>query len=107
MCLYWHILFTWRSRPLVDTVILNLIAYSFLAIWSVACATLKYWSKWVRFVLIGISAWSINMCYYLFSDRSEILTSPLNDKLNFYESVTNWLFAWLLLAMFIHGKRKR
>ena len=94
----------------MDGIILNIIAYTGMALGSYFALdySVKNGSKITVFINYVILAWNFFMVIYLIKDYENILSQPLNVRLNFFESITNYLLAfWLLSFKFTHKKDKK
>ena len=94
----------------MDGIVLNIIAYACMALGAYFALdhSIKEGSKLTVFINYVILAWNMFMVVYLTKDYDNILSQPLNVRLNFFESITNYLLAfWLLSFKFIHKKDKK
>jgi hypothetical protein len=63
--------------------------------------SIKQGNKVTKIINFCILFWNIFMVFYLVLDYENILKSPLNERLNFYETITNLLLAiWLISFKF-------
>jgi len=85
---------------MIDGIILNIIAYACMALGSYFALghSIKEGSKVSVFINYIILAWNFFMVVYLIKDYDNILSQPLNIRLNFFESITNYLLAFWLLS---------
>jgi hypothetical protein len=92
----------------MNGIILNIIAYFLMAIgaFSAFNFTLKYGTKFTQVINYLILMWNLFMVIYFIVDYNNIISQPLNIRLNFYESITNYLVAFWLLSFkfFKNGK---
>jgi len=88
----------------MDGIILNIVAYLLMAIgayYAFAFST-KNGSKVTQVINYLILMWNVFMVLYLAIDYEKILTQPLNIRLNFFETITNFLLAfWLISFKFL------
>lgn len=84
----------------MDGITLNIIAYILLAIGSYVAfdISVKDGSRLSRFMNFCMLFWTVFMTVYLITNRQEILMQPLNEMLNFYETITNFLIGVYLLS---------
>ena len=85
-------------------IILNIIAYSLMSIGAYFALdfSIKQGNKMTKVINFVIMFWNIFMVFYLVKDYKIILQSPLNIRLNFFETITNFLLAfWLISFKFI------
>jgi hypothetical protein len=88
-------------------IIPNIIAYSFMALGAYFALdfSIKHGNKATKIINFAIMAWNIFMVLYFIKDYHNILSSPLNERLNFFETITNWLLAsWLISFKFTKDK---
>ena len=92
----------------MDGVILNGIAYACMACGSYFALdhSIKEGSKITVFINYIILAWNLFMVVYFVKDYENIISQPLNERLNFFESITNYLLAFWLLSFRFKGLRK-
>ncbi len=90
----------------MDGVILNGIAYACMALGSYFALehSIKEGSRITVFINYIILAWNFFMVVYFFKDYDNIISQPLNERLNFFESVTNYLLAFWLLSFRFYNK---
>jgi hypothetical protein len=92
----------------MNGIILNIIAYFLMGIGAFLAFnfTLKYGTKFTQIINYLILMWNCFMVIYLISDYNNILSQPLNVRLNFFESITNYLLAFWLISFkfFKNGK---
>jgi ABC-type branched-subunit amino acid transport system permease subunit len=77
----------------MNTVLLNISAYAFMTV--VMALIFKLSTKHggiLVFLNFMLFAWSAFMAGYLMVDYHNIISSPLNERLNFYETITNILW---------------
>jgi uncharacterized membrane protein len=84
----------------MDGIILNIIAYACMALGSYFALdhSIKEGGKLTVFINYVILAWNMFMIVYLIKDYENILSQPLNVRLNFFESITNYLLGFWLLS---------
>ncbi len=88
----------------MNGIILNIIAYSLMAIGAYFAFdfSTKNGSKLTQIINYLILMWNVFMVLYLSIDYDNILKQPLNIRLNFFETITNFLLAvWLISFKFI------
>ena len=92
----------------MDGIILNIIAYACMALGSYFALdhSIKEGSKLTVFINYVILAWNMFMIVYLIKDYENILSQPLNVRLNFFESITNYLLGFWLLSFKFRTKSK-
>ncbi len=85
---------------MIDGIILNIIAYFFMCIGAYYALyfSIKEGNKVTKIINFCILFWNIFMFFYLILDYDKILQSPLNERLNFYETITNYLLAFWLIS---------
>lgn len=84
-------------------IIPNIIAYSLMAVGAYFALdfSIKQGSKLTKVINFVIMFWNMFMVAYLIKDYNNILESPLNERLNFFETITNYLLAiWLISFKF-------
>ena len=84
----------------MDGLVLNIIAYACMALGAYFALehSIKNGSKVSVFINYIILAWNFFMVIYLIKDYDNIMSQPLNVRLNFFESITNYLLAFWLLS---------
>ena len=84
----------------MDGIVLNIIAYACMALGAYFALehSIKDGSKVSVFINYIILAWNMFMVVYLIKDYENILSQPLNVRLNFFESITNYLLAFWLIS---------
>ena len=88
----------------MNGIILNIIAYLLMAIGAYFAFdfSTKNGSKATQIINYLILMWNVFMVLYLSIDYDNILSQPLNIRLNFFEVITNMLLAvWLISFKFI------
>jgi hypothetical protein len=88
----------------MNGIILNIIAYGLMAIGAYFAFdfSTKNGSKLTQIINYLILMWNVFMVLYLSIDYDNILKQPLNIRLNFFETITNFLLAvWLISFKFI------
>jgi hypothetical protein len=88
----------------MNGIILNIIAYSLMAIGAYFAFdfSTKNGSKVTQIINYLILMWNVFMVLYLSIEYDNILKQPLNIRLNFFETITNFLLAvWLISFKFI------
>jgi hypothetical protein len=91
----------------MNGIILNIIAYGLMAIGAYFAFdfSTKNGSKLTQIINYLILMWNVFMVLYLSIDYDKILSQPLNIRLNFFETITNFLLAaWLISFKFIKIK---
>jgi hypothetical protein len=93
---------------MIDGIILNLIAYVLMTLGSYFALeySIKRGTKVSQLINYIIMFWNMFMVLYFIKDYDNILSQPLNIKLNFFESVTNYLLAFWLLSFKFYNKEK-
>ena len=84
-------------------IIPNIIAYSLMAIGAYFALdfSIKQGSKITKAINFVIMFWNMFMVAYLIKDYENIFSGPLNVRLNFFETITNFLLAiWLISFRF-------
>jgi hypothetical protein len=88
----------------MNGIILNIVAYGLMAIGAYFAFefSTKNGSKLTQIINYLILMWNVFMVLYLSVDYDNILKQPLNIRLNFFETITNFLLAvWLISFKFI------
>ena len=88
----------------MNGIILNIVAYGVMAIGAYFAFefSTKNGSKLTQIINYLILMWNVFMVLYLSIDYDNILKQPLNIRLNFFETITNFLLAvWLISFKFI------
>jgi hypothetical protein len=88
----------------MNGIILNIIAYGLMAIGAYFAFdfSTKNGSKLTQIINYLILMWNVFMVLYLSVDYDNIIKQPLNIRLNFFETITNFLLAiWLISFKFI------
>jgi hypothetical protein len=88
----------------MNGIILNIIAYGLMAIGAYFAFdfSTKNGSKVTQIINYLILMWNVFMVLYLSIEYDNILKQPLNIRLNFFETITNFLLAvWLISFKFI------
>ena len=88
----------------MNGIILNIIAYALMAIGAYFAFefSTKNGSKLTQIINYLILMWNVFMVMYLIVDYDNILKQPLNIRLNFFETITNFLLAiWLISFKFL------
>jgi hypothetical protein len=89
---------------MINGIDLNIIAYLLMVVGSFYALdfSIKAGNKTTKIINFCIMFWNSFMVFYLIKDYDLILQSPLNERLNFFETVTNFLLAaWLISFKFI------
>lgn len=87
----------------MNGIIFNICAYAAMTVGAYYSLeySCKNGSKITHFLNYAMMFWNMFMVLYLIKDYEAIVNSPLNVKLNFFESVTNWVLAlWLISFKF-------
>jgi hypothetical protein len=59
--------------------------------------SIKQGNKVTKIINFLILFWNTFMVFYLIKDYNLIMQGPINERLNFYETITNFLLAgWLI-----------
>lgn len=84
----------------MNGIILNIIAYIFMCIGAYFALdfSIKNGNKISKVINFIILFWNSFMVFYLIKDYHLILESPLNIRLNFFETITNYLLAFWLIS---------
>jgi hypothetical protein len=84
----------------MNGIILNIIAYLLLAIGAYFAFefSTKNGSKATQIINYLILMWNVFMVMYFITDYHNILSQPLNIRLNFFEVITNLLLAFWLIS---------
>jgi hypothetical protein len=84
----------------MNGIILNIIAYLLMAIGAYFAFefSTKNGSKLTQIINYLILMWNVFMVMYLITDYHNILSQPLNIRLNFFEVITNLLLAFWLIS---------
>jgi TRAP-type uncharacterized transport system fused permease subunit len=92
----------------MNGIILNIIAYCFMAIGAYFAFdfSTKNGSKVTQTINYLILMWNVFMVMYLIIDYDNILSQPLNIRLNFFEVITNLLLAFWLISFKYTTKNK-
>jgi hypothetical protein len=100
----------------MNGIILNIVAYFVLCIVTLVLAirlnAVEIQEKNMKFkgLFLGASlvlmAWAMFMFCYLVTDYTNIVNGPLNVRLNFYETITNFIFPVYLCTLAIALKVK-
>jgi hypothetical protein len=84
-------------------IIPNIIAYSLMAVGAYFALdfSIKQGSKLTKVINFVIMFWNMFMVMYFIKDYNNIISGPLNVRLNFFETITNFLLAiWLISFKF-------
>lgn len=84
----------------MNGIILNIIAYALMSIGSYFAFDFssKKGTKFMQIINYLIFMWNVFMLIYLFVDYQNIITQPINERLNFFETITNYLLAFWLFS---------
>ena len=84
----------------MNGITLNIIAYLFMCIGAYFALdfSIKNGNKVTKVINFIILFWNLFMVFYLIKDYDLILQSPLNIRLNFFETITNYLLAFWLIS---------
>jgi hypothetical protein len=91
-------------------IIPNIIAYAFMSLGAYFALdfSIRHGNKVTKIINFVIMAWNVFMVVYFIKDYENILSSALNVRLNFYETVTNWLLAaWLISFKFTSNQNTK
>ncbi len=93
---------------MINGIILNIIAYFLMCIGAYYALdfSIKQGNKITKVVNFCILFWNIFMVFYLVKDYEIILKSPLNERLNFFETITNFLLAFWLISFKLTRKNE-
>jgi hypothetical protein len=83
----------------MDGIILNIIAYFLMTIGAYFAFdfSMKNGNKITQTINYLVFMWNCFMLLYLIVDYKEIVSGPINVRLNFFETITNYLIAlWLI-----------
>jgi hypothetical protein len=84
---------------MINGVVLNIIAYFLMCIGAYYALdfSIKQGNKVTKIINFLILFWNTFMVFYLIKDYNLIMQGPINERLNFYETITNFLLAgWLI-----------
>ena len=84
-------------------IILNICAYTAMAIGAYFALdiSVKKGSRITKFINYGLLFWFSFMVMFFIKDFDNLINSPINHKLNFFETTTNALLgAWLISFRF-------
>jgi hypothetical protein len=78
----------------------NIIAYGLMAIGAMYAMdfSIKQGNKFTKIINFVIMFWNLFMFLYLIKDYDNIVNSPINARLNYFETITNLLLAFWLLS---------
>jgi hypothetical protein len=81
-------------------ILLNIIAYLLMSIGAYFALdfSIKNGSKYSKIINFIILFWNMFMVIYFIKDYENIIAGPLNERLNFFETITNLLLAFWLLS---------
>jgi hypothetical protein len=84
----------------MNGIILNIIAYGCMCAGAYFALdfSIKEGNKVTKIINFTILFWNIFMVFYLIKDYYVILQSPLNVRLNLFETITNFLLAFWLIS---------
>jgi hypothetical protein len=84
----------------MNGIILNIVAYVLMSIGSYFALdfSIKRGNGVTKMINFCILFWNIFMSFYLVVDYKDILAAPLNERLNFFETITNYLLAFWLIS---------
>lgn len=94
---------------MINGVILNIIAYALMCVGAYYALdfSIKQGNKVTKVINFLILFWNTFMVFYLIKDYNLIVQGPINERLNFYETVTNFLLAgWLISFKYTKVKSK-
>jgi len=60
--------------------------------------SIKKGNKYTKLINFCCLFWNCFMAFYLIIDYKNILSQPLNERLNFFETITNYLLAFWLIS---------
>jgi hypothetical protein len=83
--------------------ILNIIAYTLMTFGAYKAmeVSIKDGNYSTRFINFMMFFWNAFMVIYLVKDYDNILAGPFNERLNFFETITNFILAFWLLSFHI------
>lgn len=93
---------------MIDGIILNICAYVLMCIGSYFALdfSIKQGNQLAKTINFCLLFWNIFMVFYLIKDYDLITQGPLNIRLNFFETITNYLSAfWLISFKFLKEKK--
>jgi hypothetical protein len=84
----------------MNGIVLNICAYTLMCIGSYFALdfSIKQGNKATKLINFLILFWNTFMVFYLVVDYDNIMASPLNERLNFFETITNYLLAFWLIS---------
>ncbi len=89
----------------MNSVLLNISAYAFMTVvMALIFKTSIRSGKFLVLLNFLLFSWSAFMAIYLIVDYRNIISSPLNIRLNFYETITNILWPLNMFAFYINVK---
>lgn len=93
----------------MNSVLLNISAYAFMTVVMALIFKLstKHGGGILVFFNFMLFAWSAFMAGYLIVDYQNIMSSPLNERLNFYETITNILLPGYMLILYLNLIHKK
>lgn len=93
----------------MNGIILNIVAYCFMSLGAFFALdfSIKFGNRFTRFINFCFMAWNMFMVVYFIKEYDSILASPLNQRLNFFESTTNILIAVWLLSFKLTMKKNK
>jgi len=85
---------------MINGVILNIGAYILMCVGAYHALdfSIKQGNKVTRVINFLILFWNTFMVFYLIKDYEAITQGPINERLNFFETVTNYLIAFWLIS---------
>jgi hypothetical protein len=93
----------------MDGISINIIAYLLMTVGAYLAFdfSMKNGIKFTQIINYLIFLWNVLMLLYLIIDHENIVKGPLNIRLNFFETITNYLVAfWLISFRFASKKVK-
>lgn len=92
----------------MNGITLNIIAYLFMCLGAYFALdfSIKNGNRITKIINFIILFWNIFMVFYLIKDYDLIMKSPLNVRLNFFETITNYLLAFWLISFRFTKKSK-
>jgi hypothetical protein len=84
----------------MNGIILNIIAYALMSIGAYFAFdfSARRGTKIMKVINYLIFMWNVFMFSYLVVDYDNIISQPINVRLNFFETITNYLLAFWLIS---------
>lgn len=92
----------------MDGIALNIIAYSLMTVGAFFAFefSMKNGNKVTKIINYLIFMWNAFMVMYLIVDHENIINGPINVRLNFFETITNYLLAFWLISFKLAKKNE-